>query len=326
MDIIRQQPQQLISAADLADIDEAVRKYLRAQHAGNTQRAYISDCKIFATWCQVHGLQPLPACPETVVRFLSAEAEDGLSSQTLVRRRAAIRWLHEKAGHTSPTLAPIVKQAMAGIVRTVGLAPRRKKSPVIDDYLQLMLDQIDDSTLTGLRDRALLLLGFGGAFRRSELVAIEVDHLQWQGPRGVKGVAVTIPKSKTDQDGRGQVVAVLNGKRFRPVDALRAWLQAAEITSGPVFRGVTRAGTLRKAALCDHFVAHIVKRYATLAGLDPAVFGGHSLRSGFVTTGIIHDVNLFKIMDVTRHKNVQTVRGYAVIAELFKNHAGVNFM
>ncbi|OWY39376.1 integrase [Xenophilus sp. AP218F] len=322
MNIVPQSSQQLITAASLEQVDDAVRRFLRAQHAGNTRRAYVSDCRIFAEWCQFHGFETLPARPDTIARFLSAQAEAGHSTQTIVRRRAAIRWMHEANGHASPTLMPLVKQTMSGITREVGLAPRRQKAPLIDSQLSQLLACIDATTLAGIRDRALLLVGFGGALRRSELVGIHVEHLTWQ----PLGVTVRIPHSKTDQEGRGQTVPVLNGRHFKPVDALREWLAAAGIDSGPVFRAVTRTGKPRKAGLCDRAVANIIKHYATLAGIDPATVSGHSLRSGFVTSGVMHDANIFKIMDVTRHKNVQTVRTYARIAEQFKDHAGAGFM
>ena len=315
-----QQPGQL--ATPLETVDDAVRHFLRQQHADNSRRAYLSDCRNFAAWCAAASLEALPSSPETIARYFSAQAIEGIAPKSLVRRRAAIRWMHETAGHNSPTTHPLVRQTMRGIMREVGNGARDQKQPIVADQLADMLRRVDVSKLAGLRDRALLLVGFSGAFRRSELSTIKVEHLRYQSA----GVAIFLPRSKTDQDGNGRTVPIFNGARFRPVDALREYIEAAGIVDGYVFRGRTNNGKVRTAAISHQAIADIIKRYAALAGLDPAEVSGHSLRAGFVTTGVMHDANLFKLMEVTGHKEVKTLKGYARIAEQFKNHAGASFL
>jgi integrase len=172
--------------------------------------------------------------------------------------------------------------------------------------------------ITALRDRALLLLGFGGAFRRSELVALDVADIT----ESKDGLLVTIRRSKTDQEGRSTIVAVVRGKIACPVAALRAWLTTAGISDGPVFRPINKGGKVRPTRLTDRSVANVVKHRAELLGLDPKAFGGHSLRSGFLTSAAARGASLFKMADVSRHKSMDTLRGYVRDAEVFKNHAG----
>ena len=172
--------------------------------------------------------------------------------------------------------------------------------------------------LKGLRDRALLLLGFAGAFRRSELVALDVADLQFCDG----GLRVTIRKSKTDQEGLGATIAIARGSIACPVDAVRAWIKAAGIVDGPLFRPVTRTGKISARRLSARAVAELVKTYARRAGLKAADFSGHSLRSGFLTSAAARGASIFKMMDVSRHKSVDTLRGYVRDAEMFRNHAG----
>jgi site-specific recombinase XerD len=177
-------------------------------------------------------------------------------------------------------------------------------------------------SLSGLRDRALLLTGFAGAFRRSELVALDVaDILETEA-----GLLVAVRRSKTDQEGRGATVALARGHAACPVKALRAWLDAAGIQSGPIFRPINRHGTVLPNRLTGRSVANIVKDYAARAGLDMAAFSGHSLRSGFLTSAAAAGASIFKMMDVSRHQSVETLRGYVRDAELFKDHAGAGLL
>jgi site-specific recombinase XerD len=176
--------------------------------------------------------------------------------------------------------------------------------------------------LTGLRDRALLLIGFGGALRRSELVALDVADIE----ETETGLLVMIRRSKTDPEGQGATIGIARGDVAYPVKALRAWLAAAGIEAGPIFRPIDMAGTVRASRLTCRSVANIVKAYAERAGLDPAVFSGHSLRAGFLTSAAGKGASIFKMMDVSRHKSVDTLRGYVRDAELFKDHAGTGLL
>ena len=172
--------------------------------------------------------------------------------------------------------------------------------------------------LKGMRERALLLLGFAGAFRRSELVALDVADIA----ETETGLLVTIRRSKTDQDGEGATIAIPRGDVACPARALREWLDAAGIEAGPIFRPINKASTVSGERLTDRSVANIVKAYAERAGFDANLFSGHSLRSGFLTSAAAKGASIFKMLDVSRHKSVDTLRGYVRDAELFKDHAG----
>lgn len=295
--------------------------FAEQEKAAGTRRVYRSDWRHFAAWCAARGLEPLPATPETVARFLSAEAMAGIKASTLGRRVAAISYAHRLAGHREPPSgAEAVKAVLRGIRRTIGTAPVRK-APATAELIGEMLKHCPD-TLAGKRDRALLALGFAGAFRRSELVALEVGDLA----QVADGLRVTIRRSKTDQEGQGQEIAIPRGYRLRPVEAVETWLAAAEINSGPVFRRVRKGGCLQPAALTDGSVAAIVKRYAELSGLDPAQFAGHSLRAGFITSAAESGAAVLRIADQSRHKSLDVLRGYVRRADLFRDHAGSAFL
>ncbi len=297
-----------------------VRSYQRASKAAGTVRAYRADAAAFDAWCQQHELQALPADPATIAAFLVDETERGIAASTVGRRVAAIRYAHKLAEHPDPTGHPDVTETLKGIRRRLGTA-RDGKAPATAEVVTRMLAHIP-AGLAGQRDRAILSLGFSAALRRSELVALDVEDLV----PDHEGLRLIIRRSKTDQEGAGQEIAVPHGRHLRPVEAVREWLAAARITEGPVFRPVSRAGTVRSARLTDQSIASIVKRYATAAGLDPAAFSGHSLRAGFVTSAAERNVELTRIMDVTRHRDVRTVTVYVRRANLFKDHAGSGFV
>jgi site-specific recombinase XerD len=293
---------------------------LAAEKSEATQAAYRSDWRIFAAYCEARGLVPLPVAVDSVMAFLSAEAKGGAKASTLGRRVAAIRYAHKLAGLEPPTNAEAVKAVMRGIRRTIGTA-KTQKAPATADLLRAMLDACP-TTLKGQRDRALLALGFAGAFRRSELVALQVEDLT-EAPDGLR---VLIRHSKTDQEGAGQEIAIPRGSKLRPIEAVRAWLSAAGITTGPVFRSITKGGVVSTAALSAHAVSALVKHYAARAGLDATAFAAHSLRAGFLTSGAEAGASIFKLMEVSRHKSVDTLRGYVRRADLFRDHAGGSFL
>ncbi len=316
-----QPPRAGLPRRPLPEVMARVRGYQRASKASTTVRAYRADAAAFDAWCTRHELQAMPADPATIAGFLVDEAERGIAASTIGRRVAAIRYAHKLAGHPDPTESEDVRSAMRGVRRTIGAA-QHQKAPATAEVLAAMLSHTP-ATLTGARDRAILALGFSGAFRRSELVALDVEDLA-DAPEGLR---VTIRKSKTDQEGRGQEIAIPHGRHVKPVAAVKDWIAAAGFASGPLFRPVSRSGTVRGAErLTDRSIADIVKRHATAAGLKVADFSGHSLRAGFVTTAAERDVELTRIMDVTRHKDVRTVTGYVRRANLFKGHAGASFL
>ncbi len=308
-----------LSAIVLVEQD-AARSYRQNEKAAGTRRAYGSDFRIFADWCQARGVSHLPAEPGAVATFIAAEATAGSRPSTIGRRLAAIRYAHRLAGQPTPTDAEIVGVTMRGIRRTIGTA-KVKKAPATADLIGRMLDHVPD-TLSGKRDRALLLLGFACALRRSELVALQVADLDLLSG----GLRVTIRRSKTDQEGQGQTVGVPAGGKLLVAESVAAWMQAACITSGPIFRPINRHGQVLPAALTDTSVAAIVKAYAERAGLDAATFAGHSLRRGFLTSAAHHGATLAKMKAVSRHKSVDVLMGYVDDAEMFKDHAGSAFL
>ncbi len=286
-----------------------------------TRRAYRSDFARFSAWCRRRGLADLPAEPETVAVFLASEAAAGLKPATIARRSAAIRYAHGLDRKEPPTNTEAVRATVRGIRRRTGTAPKRK-APATAQLVASMVALAPADTLRGLRDRALLLLGFSGAFRRSELVALRAEDLA-ETPDGLR---VTIRRSKTDQEGAGQEVAIPRGARLRPVEAVRAWLDAAGITEGPVFRRIRKNGRIGDDALNAETLVRILKDHAERAGFRPEDFAGHSLRAGFLTSGAEAGASVFKLMEVSRHKSVDTLSGYVRRAELFKDHAGSDFL
>ena len=219
---------------------------------------------------------------------------------------------------------------MAGIRRQIGTKPN-PKAPITAERLTLMLAGLPD-LLAGRRDRALLALGFAGAFRRSELVALTVADLAAVSD----GYRVTIRRSKTDQEGQGQEIAVPRGFRLRPVEAVQGWLQAAGITGGPVFRPITTRrldGRGKPAtelvgteALAAHSVARIVKRHCRRVGMEAADFSGHSLRSGYVTSAVEAGSAALKICEQTRHRSMDMILAYSRRIDLFREHSGAAFL
>jgi site-specific recombinase XerD len=293
--------------------------YAKAEKAEATRRAYATDFAIFSGWCLERGAVPLPASPITVAAFLASEAGHDVKPSTLGRRVAAIRYAHKLAGQPVPTDDELVKATIRGIRRSVGTAAR-KKAPATADRLIAMANTGEG--LAALRDRALLLLGFAGAFRRSELVALDCEDVEETNA----GLKVTIRRGKTDQEGKGATIAIVRGSISCPVAALRAWLNAARVTTGPVFRPIAKGERIQPARLTGRSVAKIIKAHAKRVGLDPVLFSGHSLRSGFLTSAALRGASIFKMMDVSRHRSVETLRGYVRDAELFRDHAGAGLL
>lgn len=305
---------------ELADPMASVRAYIAAEKSPNTRRAYRSDWANFTAWCERVDLAVLPAAPATVARYLAQLADNGLASSSIERRGSAIRYAHKAAGHEPPTNSEAVKATMRGIRRTNGVRVNRK-APAVAAAIGAMLEHLPPG-LIGIRDRALLLIAFAAALRRSELVALDVADLQ----RVDAGVRIQIRKSKTDQEGEGQEVPVPHGVRLKPIAALDAWLAAAAINDGAVFRPVDRHGRVGAGRLTDRSVARIIKRAAKACGLDERTFSGHSPRAGFVTSALDDGVDLFKVMGITRHVDVGTLKIYDRRARGFDNHAGKGFL
>lgn len=314
------------------DDQSRVDEFITRASASATLRAYRSDWKLFCAWCETRGYQALPASPQVTAAFLTELATTGsshsngrsLSKASIGRRLAAIVFAHRAAQVEPPTTqagAAALEKVMRGIRNTKRGDRPAKKRPADGDVLRDMVRTITGVSLQDYRDRALLSLGMMGAFRRSELVAIDVAHVS-EDPRGL---IIHIPVSKGDQEGRGQSVAILDGRRMEPVRHYRAWLEAAGINSGPLFRRLTPHGRLTMHGLSPQTVALVVKARAAAAGYDPALFAGHSLRAGFLTEAGRQGANLFKMKEHSRHKSLEMLSEYVRDQEAFRDHAAERF-
>ena len=303
-----------------ADEIRATLGFAEASRSTNTRTAYAGDWSHFVAWCGERDATPLPCPPGLLCGYLSALASAGLRASTISRRASGIAHLHRMHGHEPPTNAEAVKAVLRGIRRELGTAPRRK-APATHDIIAMLLAGCGER-MKDKRDRALLALGFAGAFRRSELLALDVADLV-EVPDGLR---VTIRHSKTDQAGEGQEVAIPRGAHLRPVEAVQTWLAAAEISTGPVFRPVSQRGIVAATALGDDGFVRMLKRRIAALGLDPATFSGHSLRSGFLTSAAEAGASIFKLSEVSRHRSLDTLHGYVRRADLFRGHAGASFL
>lgn len=294
--------------------------YAAGSKAERTLDAYHRAFLQFRTWCDGVDAAALPAAIETVAGYVAHLADRGLKASTIDLHAAAIAFAHRAKGLEPPTNSEAVKATIQGIRRRIGTKPTRK-APATADALKKILRKIPE-TLCGRRDRALMLLGFAAALRRSELVALRVADLE----RTPEGAIVHIARSKTDQEGAGQSIAVPAGGKLKPLQAVDAWLAASRITEGPLFRPIGKGNRIGDHALSDRSVAQIVKDRCEAAGFDPTFFAGHSLRAGFVTSALQAGADVLKVMDVTRHTQVDTLKGYDRRAQAFKDHAGKGFL
>jgi integrase len=260
----------------------------------------------------------LPASPEVVASYI-AECAGRLKVGSIQRRLNAIAEAHKAVGVDSPTHHAMVTNTMKGIRRTKGTASAQK-APTLTDDIRAMIDATD-AGIIGNRDRALVLLGFAGAFRRSELVGLNVDDCAF----GKDGLTVTLRRSKTDQDGQGRKIGIPYGSNPEtcPVRVLQGWLEQAGTSSGPLFRSINRHGQVRAGRLSGIDVSRVVKKLAKRAGLDAAKYAGHSLRAGHATSAAIAGASERSIMNQTGHRSVQMVRRYIRDGSLFReNSAG----
>jgi len=297
---------------------ERAREFARQSKAEHTLRGYRSDWSEFCAWCEGQSVGPLPASPEVVASYIAACAER-LKVGSIQRRLNAISEAHKAMGLESPTSAGLVRNVMKGIRRAMGTATKQK-APALTDDIRAMVAATDDG-LIGARDRALILLGFAGAFRRSELVALDVEDCAF----GKDGLTITLRRSKTDQEGEGRKVGIPYGANPEtcPVRVLLGWIEQAGIAGGPLFRSLSRHGVLRVDRLSGIDVARVIKKLAERAGLDAAKYSGHSLRAGHATSAAIAGASERSIMNQTGHRSVQMVRRYIRDGSLFReNSAG----
>lgn len=300
---------------DNVRIVEAARAFAEASQSSATQRAYACQWAKFEAWCDGRQLCPLPALGASVALFLSDLASSGTSVATLAQGLAAIAHKHKRAACADPRQCPEVQTIWEGIRRTLGEAPRQAR-PISPDQLRRLVKT--GKGLGAVRDRALLLVGFAGGFRRSELVALDVLDVR----EDTDGLVITIRKSKTDQTGKGRELGVPYGSdpATCPVRSLRAWLNASSITEGAIFRGV-RYGRLTPNRLDGRDVARVVQRAAKRAGVSTELLSGHSLRAGLATTAAKAGKSIAAIQAQTGHKSVAMVQRYVRAGTIFEDNA-----
>ena len=292
---------------DIKSLELETLKNLKSSKAANTLRAYKADFSDFSLFCQQNGLVSMPSDPKIITLYLTHLAKSSKFS-TLKRRLASISVIHKLNGHYLDTKHPIITENLLGIRRVKGTYQKAKKPILIND-LKLIINAInqDKNKKNKLENKALLLVGFAGGFRRSELVSLEHDDIEFV----TEGVKIFVRRSKTDQSGEGMTKGIpyFTNTEYCPVTSLRNWTKNKEIKSGKIFD------------MSDKNVSLIIKKYAALAGLDQSKYSGHSLRSGFATSTAELGAEERSIMAMTGHKTTQMVRRYIKEANLFKNNA-----
>jgi site-specific recombinase XerD len=320
-------------STNLEKLAHLASSYAKAAKSKNTQKAYRSDWNDFRFWCESQNLSFLPAKPETVATYLSDRATNHwvdkneeprapLKTSSIIRRLTSISQAHKFANAHFDRKHIVIQETLKGILNTFGSAQERKE-PILIGILRQMIEWIPIEKnkkpfLKGIRDRSLLLMGFAGAFRRAELVSLETDDLKWS----EEGILVTIKRSKTDQTGKGRDVAIPFGSNpiTCPVRSLKAWLESAEISKGPLFRPINRHGKVGEKALTGHAVALIIKSNAYLSEKFED-FSGHSLRAGFTTTAAKAGVPEHIIMKQTGHKKSDTIKKYIRLGTVWEENA-----
>ncbi len=305
------QPSQLLvqSIAETSRLPSEVLAYISASLSDNTRKAYQQDLEDFHRWGGT-----VPSTPEILAAYIADQAAS-LSPYTITRRIVGISRAHVSQGFLDPAKTDLVRTVLRGIRKKHG-QPQRQVAPLLKQDLLAILPIMHGTK--GIRDRALILLGFAGALRRSELVALNTQDLQLV----KEGVVIHLRRGKTDQQGQGRNIAVPYGRTHAcPVNAVQSWLEHAGITTGPIFRSVVKGGLVKPARLTTQSVALILKSYAQAAGLNSKEISGHSLRSGLVTSAAQIGVAAHKIQQQTGHRSIEMLHRYIRDANLFENNA-----
>jgi len=292
---------------DVKNLELETLKNLKSSKALNTLRAYKADYKDFASFCIRHGFKSMPTEPKILSLYLTHLSQTSKFS-TLKRRLASISVIHRLSGHYIDTKHPMITENLMGIKRVKGSYQKAKKPILIND-LKSILNVIDKdkNEIRRIKNRALILVGFAGGFRRSELVSIMFEDIDFVS----EGVKIFIKRSKTDQSGEGMTKGIpyFSNPDYCPVISLKNWIKKKEIKSGKIFD------------MSDRSVALTIKKYTAIAGLDSNKYSGHSLRSGFATVAAEFGADERSIMAMTGHKTTQMVRRYIREANIFKNNA-----
>ena len=305
---------------DLKKLHEDTLNNLRTSKATNTLRAYKSDFKDFELFCSKHSFNSLPTEPKVVSLYLT-QLSTSCKMSTLRRRLVSIGVVHRLKGHYLDTKHPVIIENLLGIKRKKGSIQIGKK-PILINHLKQIINVIDEQKIEKikkLRNRTLILLGFGGGFRRTELVSINHEDLDFV----EEGVKITLRRSKTDQFGEGVIKGLpyFANEKYCPVLSLKNWLTLSKIKSGPIFKRFAKGSIITRHRLTDQSVVLLIKECLKIAGIDNQNFSGHSLRSGFATVAADSGADERSIMAMTGHKTTQMVRRYIREANIFKNNA-----
>jgi site-specific recombinase XerD len=306
---------------DIKVLQEETLLNLQSSKAKNTIRAYKSDFKDFSLFCVQNGFKSLPSEPKVISLYLTHLSTNSSKMSTLKRRLVSIGVIHKVKGHYLDTKHPTIIENLMGIKRRKGSIQKGKKPILIND-LKLIIKAIDDESIEEikkLRDKSIVLIGFSGGFRRSEIVSLDIEDLDFVS----EGLKITIRKSKTDQFGEGSLKALpyFNNQEYCPVINLKKWIKISKIENGALFRRFNKGSKLSEKRLTDQSVALLIKEYLKLAGIDNKNYSGHSLRSGFATASAESGADERSIMTMTGHKSTEMVRRYIKEANLFKNNA-----
>lgn len=305
------------ASPELLEILASAQEFLSTSVAESTKEAYSRDWRDFSRWCKEHDLPSLPSNAEVVACYLTSLAMRGLRVTTIRRHSAAIAAAHHESRHPSPTAHPVIKELLRGMSRKLGTPPKPVDALLSQD-IRKMVRALPD-TLIGTRDKALILIGFAGAFRRSELVGMNTEDVSYRD----EGLVILLARSKTDQNGKGRWVGIPYGKNpdTCPVAALRRWLTISGIIEGPVLKGLDRHGNIVSERLSRRSVGEIIKRAARAAGLDATRVSGHSLRSGHVTQAVRSGVAEHIIQMQTGHTSSGSLRRYLRLAKIFEENS-----
>jgi len=306
---------------DIKTLQEETLLNLKNSKANNTIRAYKSDFKDFVLFCVQNGFKSLPSEPKIVSLYLTQLSTKDIKISTIKRRLVSIGVIHKLKGHYLDTKHPSIIENLMGIKRRKGVNQKGKK-PLLINNLKKIINVIDEQQkekIKKFRDRSIILIGFSGGFRRSEIVGLDYDDLEFV----KEGLKINIKRSKTDQFGEGTIKGLpfFDNSEYCPVVSIQNWIEISKISSGPLFRRFSKGSNLTEKRLTDQTVALLIKNYLNLAGIDSRNYSGHSLRSGFATTAAEAGVEERSIMAMTGHKSSEMVRRYIKDANLFKNNA-----
>ena len=306
---------------DIKKLQDETLKNLKSSKALNTVRAYKSDFEDFSLFCVKNRFKNLPSNPNIISLYLTYLSSKDVKISTIKRRLVSISVIHKMKGYYLDTKHPVIIQNFMGIKRRKGVNQKGKKPLLINNLKQIIdvINQEKEPEIRKLRNKALLLIGFAGGFRRNELISLNLEDLEFV----FEGLKINIKRSKTDQFGEGFKKGIPHFENYLycPVKNLKNWLNVSKIKKGPVFVRFSKGSKITNMRLTDQSVALIIKEYLTKAGIDNKNYSGHSLRSGFATSAAEAGAEERSIMAMTGHKSTEMVRRYIKDANLFNNNA-----